>query len=119
MQSRLKQARFPWIKMLEQFDFSFQPDIERKVVRALVELTFVGRCKDVILLEPSGNGKTHLAVALGVKVADAAFRVLFMPMDRQVSYKMIVAHDAFSSISTALPMHHCLRKTNPLKSLLS
>lgn len=41
MESRLKQARFPWIKTLEQFDFSFQPGIDRKVVRELAGLAFV------------------------------------------------------------------------------
>ncbi|EJI4859163.1 ATP-binding protein, partial [Salmonella enterica] len=43
MESRLKQARFPWVKTLEQFDFSFQPGIDRKVVRELAGLAFVER----------------------------------------------------------------------------
>ncbi len=43
MESRLKQARFPWVKTLEQFDFGFQPGIDRKVVRELAGLAFVER----------------------------------------------------------------------------
>ncbi|ATO31861.1 Insertion sequence IS5376 putative ATP-binding protein [Dickeya dianthicola] len=41
VESRLKQARFPWVKTLEQFDFGFQPGIDRKVVRELAGLAFV------------------------------------------------------------------------------
>lgn len=71
MESRLKQARFPWVKTLEQFDFGFQPGIDRKVVRELAGLAFVERSENVILLGPPGVGKTHLAIAPGVKAADA------------------------------------------------
>lgn len=85
MESLLKQARLPWVKTLEQFDFSFQPGIDRKVVRELAGLAFVERSENVILLGPPGVGKTHLAVALGVKAADAGHRVLFMPLDRLVA----------------------------------
>ncbi len=53
------------MKTLEQFDFSFQPGIDRKVVRELAGLAFVERSENVILLGPPGVGKTHLAVALG------------------------------------------------------
>nr|WP_241391718.1 IS21-like element helper ATPase IstB [Yersinia frederiksenii] len=82
LESRLKQARLPWVKTLEQFDFTFQPGIDRKVIRELAGLAFVERSENVILLGPPGVGKTHLAVALGVKAADAGHRVLFMPLDR-------------------------------------
>ncbi len=57
MESRLKQARFPWVKTLEQFDFGFQPGIDRKVVRELAGLAFVERSENVILLGPPGVGK--------------------------------------------------------------
>ncbi|MCL0132361.1 IS21-like element helper ATPase IstB, partial [Klebsiella pneumoniae] len=88
MESRLKQARLPWVKTLEQFDFTFQPGIDRKVVRELAGLTFVERSENVILLGPPGVGKTHLAIALGVKAVDAGHRVLFMPLDRLIATLM-------------------------------
>jgi len=56
VESRLKMARFPWIKTLEQFDFSFQPSIDRKVVRELAALGFVNRAENVIILCPPGVG---------------------------------------------------------------
>lgn len=65
-----------------------QPGIDRKVIRELAGLAFVERCENVILLGPPGVGKTHLAVALGVKAADAGHRVLFMPLDRLVATLM-------------------------------
>ncbi|EMZ92818.1 istB-like ATP binding family protein [Escherichia coli P0305260.1] len=88
MESRLKQARLPWVKTLEQFDFTFQPGIDRKVVRELAGLAFVERSESVILLGPPGVGKTHLAIALGVKAVDAGHRVLFMPLDRLIATLM-------------------------------
>jgi len=54
VESRLAQARFPWIKTLEQFDFSFQPSLDRKVVRELAGLAFVERAENVVLLGPPG-----------------------------------------------------------------
>ncbi len=80
-ETRLKQARFPAVKTLEQFDFTFQPSLHRRVVRELAGLSFVERAENVILLGPAGVGKTHLAVALGVKACEAGHRVLFLTME--------------------------------------
>jgi len=81
VESRLSQARFPWLKTLDQFDFSFQPSIDRKVVRELSGLGFADRAENVILLGPPGVGKTHLAVALGVKAAEAGHRIRFLTLE--------------------------------------
>ena len=81
VENRLRQARFPWIKTLDQFDFAFQPSIDRKVVRELAGLAFVERAHNVVLLGPPGVGKTHLAVALGVKAVEAGFSVLCLTLE--------------------------------------
>ena len=81
VESRLSQARLPWVKSIEQFDFSFQPSIDKKVVRELAGLSFVERAENVILLGPPGVGKTHLAIALGVKAAEAGHRILFLTLE--------------------------------------
>lgn len=81
VEARLKLARFPWIKTLDQFDFEFQPSIDRRVVRELAGLAFVERAHNVVLLGQPGVGKTHLAVALGVKAVEAGYSVLFLTLE--------------------------------------
>lgn len=78
---RLRMARFPWLKTLEQFDFDCQPSLDRKVVRELAGLSFVERAENVVLLGPPGVGKTHLAVALGIKAIDAGASVLVLTLE--------------------------------------
>src|SRR6476661_8258682 len=63
IEARLHQARFPWLKTLEQFDFDFQPSLDRRQVRELAGGSFVERTHNLIILGPPGVGKTHLAIA--------------------------------------------------------
>ena len=81
IEARMKLARFPWIKTLDQFDFDFQPSIDHRQVRELAGMSFVERAHNVILLGPPGVGKTHLAVALGVKAVEAGYSVLFLTLE--------------------------------------
>lgn len=81
-EARLKLARFPWIKTLEQFEFDFQPSLDRKQVRELAGMSFVERAHNVILLGPPGVGKTHLAIGLGVKAVEAGYSVLFLTLEQ-------------------------------------
>lgn len=81
IETRLKQARFPWIKTLEQFDFEFQPSLDHRQVRELAGLSFVERAHNVVILGPPGVGKTHLAVALGVKAVEAGYSALFLTLE--------------------------------------
>lgn len=81
IEMRLRMARFPWWKTLEQFDFDCQPSLDRKGVRELARLSFVERAENVVLLGPPGVGKTHLAVALGIKAIDAGSSVLFLTLE--------------------------------------
>ena len=80
-EARLRQARLPWIKTLDQFDFDFQPSLDRRQMRELAGLSFVERAHNVIILGPPGVGKTHLAIALGVKAAEAGYSVLFLTLE--------------------------------------
>lgn len=81
IETRLRQARFPWVKTLEQFDFDFQPSLDRRQVRELTGLSFVERTHNVVILGPPGVGKTHLAVSLGVKAVEAGYSVQFLTLE--------------------------------------
>ncbi len=72
---RLKLAHFPFQKTLEQFDFGFQPSLDQRQVEELATLNFVAEGRNVVLLGPPGVGKTHLAVALGLKACLAGYTV--------------------------------------------
>jgi DNA replication protein DnaC len=81
---RLRQARFPWLKTLEQFEFDFQPSLDRRQVRELAGMSFVERAHNVIVLGPPGVGKTHLAIALGIKAVEAGYSVLFLTLEQLI-----------------------------------
>jgi DNA replication protein DnaC len=75
--ARLRFARYPVHKTLEEFDFDFQPSLDRKLIAELSTLRFVEAKRNVILLGPPGVGKTHLAIALGIAATNAGYRTFF------------------------------------------
>lgn len=93
IESRLRLARWPWIKTLDQFDFEFQPSLDRKVVRELAGASFVERAENVVLLGPPGVGKTHLAIALGVKAVEAGYSVLFVTVEALMGRLVRARHE--------------------------
>jgi DNA replication protein DnaC len=93
IEARLRQARFPWIKTLDQFDFDFQPSLDRRQVRELAGMSFVERAHNVILLGPPGVGKTHLAIALGVKAVEAGYSVLFLTLETLMTRLVKAFHE--------------------------
>ena len=76
-EARIRQARFPARKTLEEFDFSFQRSVQKTLVLHLGQLDFVHARDNVVLLGPPGTGKTHLAIALGLRACLAGQRVRF------------------------------------------
>jgi len=74
---RVAMARFPFQKTLESFDFKFQPSIDPKIIRELATGGYIESGDNVLLLGPPGVGKTHLAVALGLKACEQGVRTLF------------------------------------------
>jgi DNA replication protein DnaC len=74
---RTSMARFPFVKPLETFDFAYQPSIDKKQVQQLASCHFIEHGDNVLVLGPPGVGKTHLAVALGIKAIETGYRVLF------------------------------------------
>jgi DNA replication protein DnaC len=76
-EARIKAARFPARKTLEEFDFSFQRSVQKTLVLHLGQLDFLAAKENVVLLGPPGTGKTHLAIALGIRACLSGDRVLF------------------------------------------
>lgn len=74
---KLQTSGFPQIKRLEEFDFSFQPQLDEKLLRELSNLSFMDEAKNILFLGPPGVGKTHLAVSFGVKACEMRKRVAF------------------------------------------
>ena len=75
---KTKLAHFPFLKTLEQFDFSVQPSINERQVKELATSRFVAHGENVLLLGPPGVGKTHLAIALGAAAIANGVSVYFL-----------------------------------------
>jgi DNA replication protein DnaC len=75
--ARIRSARFPGRKTLDDFDWSFQRSVKKELVLHLAQLDFLLGKENVVLLGPPGTGKTHLAIALGIRACLAGHRVLF------------------------------------------
>lgn len=77
----MKIAGLPSAKTIEEYDFSFHPQLDRKAVMELFDLTFLTRHENVIFLGPPGVGKTHLAISLAIKACYHGFKVYFTTMN--------------------------------------
>ena len=97
--ARTRLAHFPYLKTLEEFDFSFQPSIDERQVRELATLAFVADAANVILLGPPGVGKTHLAVSLGLRAIHSGMSVYFAK-----------AHDLLEDLRKAQAEHRLDRR---------
>ena len=78
IKAKVAKARFPFIKTLEAFDFSYQPSLNEQEILKLALLDFVNKKDNIIFLGPPGVGKTHLAVGIGIKACMAKRRVVFI-----------------------------------------
>src|ERR1700757_737962 len=83
---RIRSARFPAHKTLEEFDFTFQRSVKRQVIEHLGQLDFLHAKDNVVLLGPPGTGKTHISIALGVRACLAGHRVLFKTATEWVAW---------------------------------
>ncbi|WP_405970373.1 IS21-like element helper ATPase IstB [Streptomyces sp. NBC_00988] len=80
----LRLSKLPHHKTLDDYDFSFQPELDPRKVKDLATLSFVEAKANAALLGPPGVGKTHLAVALAVAACRAGFSIYFTTLDDMV-----------------------------------
>lgn len=83
---RIKAARFPYLKTLEQFDFSFQPTLSRQKIAELATLRFIENHENILFLGPPGVGKTHVAIGLALRACEAGYKVLFLTLADLVAH---------------------------------
>ena len=77
LDGRMRFSKLPAHKTLEQFDFTAQPTLDRRLVEDLATLRFVQEKSNCLLIGPPGVGKTHLAIALGHRAVHAGYRVYY------------------------------------------
>ena len=69
MNACVKTANFPFLKTLDDFDFSFQPSINKEQITNYKYLQFIQNCENLVFIGSPGVGKTHLATAIGIEAA--------------------------------------------------
>lgn len=77
----VKTANFPFVKTMQDFDFDFQPGINKKELLELSNLSFIDRQENILFVGSSGVGKTHLATAIGVASARARYSTYFVTFE--------------------------------------
>jgi DNA replication protein DnaC len=92
-EGRIRAARFPARKSLEEFDYDHARGLNRATIAHLGTLDFVLAKENVVFLGPPGTGKTHLAIGLGIRACQAGHRVLFATAAQWVA-RLAEAHTA-------------------------
>lgn len=84
LETRMRQAQFPYHATLDNFDFNFQRSVPKRQVQQLLDFQWVEKAYNILFLGPPGVGKTHLATALGIQAAETGYRVSFITMEELI-----------------------------------
>jgi len=93
-QRRLKQARFPWVNGLGDFDFTVIPQLPKPEVLALAQGEFIRTGQNVLCIGNSGTGKSHIAIALGLAAIEAGFTVRFINV-MELAQELLLAAEEY------------------------
>lgn len=81
----VKTANFPFLKTMDDFEFTFQPGINRKQVQEFLSFGFIERQENILFVGSSGVGKTHLATAIGIECARNRYSAYYVSFENLVS----------------------------------
>lgn len=93
IQTKMRMARLPYQKTLTEFDFSFQPSVDKKLIDELATMNFVRQTANVVFLGPPGVGKSHLTIALALEALAKSISVYFTTVTQLVE-ELRRAHNA-------------------------
>jgi DNA replication protein DnaC len=99
-QMRMQMARFPLNRGLEDYDFSLQPSLDRRLIQELETGRYLANATNVLLLGPPGVGKTHLAIGLGRKAIAQGYSCRFITASDLV--QQLAKAEAMGALDEAL-----------------
>ena len=91
LRRKMKAAGFPYAATIEQFDFSLHPELKRTVLMRFFDSSFITTASSLLLIGPSGLGKTHLSVALGTKMVQLGYTVRFLVAQQLANAVLTIA----------------------------
>jgi DNA replication protein DnaC len=81
---RYSKARLPAHKNIEDFDFSFQPSIDKRIINDCLTCNFISEKRNIVFIGNPGTGKTHLSIAIAIKTLMKGYKVLFAPVSEML-----------------------------------
>jgi DNA replication protein DnaC len=106
LRRKMKAAGFPYPATIEQFDFSLRPELKRPVMLRYFDSSFVTSAGSLLLIGPSGVGKTHLSIALGTKMVQLGFTVRFV-LAQHLANAVLMAPSRRELVKTIDPLIAC------------
>ena len=82
---RFQKAHFPFTKTLEEYDFNFQPTLNRQEIYNLATCEFIRKKENIVFIGPPGTGKTHLSISIGIKALQQGYKVIFTTVSDMMS----------------------------------
>ena len=87
---RYLKAKLPAHKTIEDFDFAFQPSLNKKLINDALTCQFIKEKRNLIFIGNPGTGKTHLSTAIGLRALSKDFKVLFVTV-AELLYQLHIA----------------------------
>lgn len=91
--ANLHVANFPFIKTLEDYEFEFQPNVNKKDLLELNTLSFVDKRENIVFIGSSGVGKTHLATSIGISCTKARYQTYFITFENLITQLKKALHE--------------------------